>query len=130
MTGETDESKRVLIVDDQKLVRFVMRRALGKLSIPCELSDVDDGQAALDALEDEDFDLIITDLKMPEVGGVELTEQLRARRNDVVVVWMTGHGCQSLSEEAERLGVFRCLEKPLEIDVIRDVATQALQDSH
>ncbi|MBS3784204.1 MAG: response regulator, partial [Anaerolineae bacterium] len=61
----------------QELVRFVVKRALEKLGMSCELVTVDGGRAALDALEDDEFHLVVTDLKMPDVGGVELSEEIQ-----------------------------------------------------
>ena len=128
MTGDAAEMKRILIADDQELVRFVVKRALEKLGMFCELATVDGGRAALDALEDDEFHLVITDLKMPDVGGVELTEEIRARRYYAAVVWITACGCESLLDKADRLRVLQCLEKPFEASMIRDVARKALQD--
>ena len=124
MTGETE---RILIVDDRDLVLFVMERALEKLDLDCELVGVKSGREALEAIGREGFDLIITDLKMPDMDGVELTEQIRATERDAVVVWITAYGCERFRREAERLGVFRCVEKPLEVKLIRRMAREALE---
>lgn len=126
MDRSTDGIARILIVDDRELVLFVMERALEKLDRDCELVGVRSGQEALEAIEEQAFDLIITDLKMPDMDGVELTEQIRAKERDVVVVWITAYGCQGFAEEAERLDVFRCVEKPLEVKLIRRMAREAL----
>lgn len=123
----TGRVERILIVDDRALVLFVMERALEKLEIDCDLVGARSGQEALEALEAQGFDLIITDLKMPDMDGVELTEQIRARGSDAVVVWITAYGCHGLEKEAERLDVFRCVEKPLEVNLIRRMAREALQ---
>jgi len=126
MGRSADEGERILIVDDRDLVLFVMERALEKLDLDCELVGVKSGREALEALEDRAFDLIITDLKMPDMDGVELTEQIRAMGSDAVVVWITAYGCEGFWREAERLDVFRCVEKPLEVKLIRRMAREAL----
>ena len=123
---EPEETVRILIVDDQPLVRFVMERALEKLAFDCELLAVGDGREALEALNSQAFDLIITDLRMPDVDGVELTERARARGSAAAVVWITAYGCARYRTEAERLNVFRCVEKPLEVHLMRQVAREAL----
>lgn len=122
-------TERILIVDDRELVRFVMERALEKLGFECELFVARNGGEALETVEEKDFDLVITDLKMPGLDGVELTEEMRTRGVDAAVVWITAYGCGRFGAEAERLGVFRCLEKPLEVNMMRDVARQALNRS-
>lgn len=124
--GES-EARRILIVDDRELVRFVMERALEKLNVVCELCVASGGREALEAVEEGGFDLIITDLKMPDIDGVELTEGIRARGFDAAVVWITAYGCTRFDAEARRLGVFRCVEKPLEVKMMREVALEALE---
>ncbi len=127
MTPVADGRVRILIVDDQKLVRFVMERALEKLDVPCELVAVGDGREALAAVDSQAFDLIITDLRMADIGGVELTERLRAQGVDAAVVWITAYGCDGFRDDIERLDVFRCVEKPLEVRQIRQLASDALE---
>ena len=127
MIGELGEVERILIVDDRDLVLFVMERALEKLDLDCELVVVKSGQEALEAIQIQAFDLIITDLKMPDMDGVELTEEIRAAGNDAIVVWITAYGCEGFRREAERLNVFRCVEKPLEVKLIRRMAREALE---
>lgn len=129
MERVADEIARILIVDDRALVLFVMERALEKLDIDCKVLGVPSGRKALEALDARTFDLIITDLKMPDMDGVELTEQIRARGSDAVVVWITAYGCHGLAEEAKRLGVFRCVEKPLEVNMIRRMTLEALESA-
>jgi CheY-like chemotaxis protein len=127
MTPAADSTARILIVDDQKLVRFVMGRALEKLDVPSEVMTVGDGREALAAIDGEPFDLIITDLRMEDIGGVELTERLRGQGVDAAVVWITAYGCDGFQHDAERLDVFRCVEKPLEVRQIRQLASEALE---
>ena len=121
--------ERILIVDDQRLVLFVMERALEKLDFDCEVLGVGTGEQALKTVDDQAIDLVITDVKMPDMNGVELTERLRAHGCEAVIVWITAYGCQGLRAEAERLGVFRCVEKPLEVKLIRRLAREALQSA-
>jgi DNA-binding NtrC family response regulator len=72
------------------------------------------------------FDLVITDLNMPDLDGAELTEAIRQTSPDTAVVWITAYGCHSMSSEATRLGIHRCYDKPLEVDEILQVARDAL----
>jgi two-component system response regulator AtoC len=118
---------RILIVDDQELVRFVMERALEKLDASCDMVAASGAEEALEALTDQAFDLIMTDLRMPDMDGIELTERIRARGIEAAVVWITAYGCAKYSAEGERLGVHRCVEKPIEVGLIREVARDALE---
>jgi len=119
---------RILIVDDQELVRFVMERALDKLELNCCLESVSGGHEAFELIVEEPFDLVITDIRMPGGDGVELTERMRDRGLDTTVIWITAYGCGVYRDDIERLSVSRCVEKPLEVNLIREVVLRALRE--
>jgi CheY-like chemotaxis protein len=91
-----------------------------------EVVAVTEAVRALDEIEENPVDLVITDLFMGAMSGIELTKQLRAIMPDVPVIWITAHGCHRFKTDAEGLNVFRCLDKPLEISQIRQVAREAM----
>ena len=118
--------RMILIVDDEERIRFVLRNALSKMDDGFEVETAGTAEDALQKAEARSFDLIISDMIMPDMDGIELTEKLRDLANDTTVVWMTAYGCRSFEAEAERLDVFRCVEKPLEIHRFRELARQAM----
>jgi CheY-like chemotaxis protein len=118
--------KRILIVDDETGVLFVLRRALERLTPRCQVETYSRGLEALEMATRMHFDLVITDLKMPDMDGVALTEALSALRDAPAVIWMTAYGCRATAQEAARLGVHRCLDKPLEVADIRHVVSETL----
>jgi len=122
-----DAIKRILVVDDDEQVLFVFHDALIRLGSDYEIVTAGSAQAALEKVRESPFDLIITDLRMPDMDGVALTEALRAFNSGVSVIWMTAFGCHRLKAEAARLAVYRCLDKPLEIREIRKTAREALE---
>ena len=122
-------SKRILVVDDDERVRFVFQKALARLDSGYDVEIARNGREALEKAREAPFDLIMTDLRMPELGGVELTKAIRSLCPNTVVVWMTSYGCHSLAAEARLLAVYRCLEKPLEVGEIRQVAQEALKST-
>jgi DNA-binding NtrC family response regulator len=122
-----DTHKRILVVDDDERVLFVFHDTLVRLGAEYEIVTARSGRQALDKARELPFDLVITDLRMPDVGGVELTEAIRASNSTTVVIWMTAYGCHRFSTEAARLAVYRCLDKPLEVGEIRRIVWQALK---
>ena len=120
---------RILVVDDDERVLFVLRRTLLAFQNGYEIVTAQDGREALNKAKESPFDLLITDLKMPGVDGVTLTQAIRDLNSDTVVVWITAYGCTRVSDEATRLSVHECLEKPLRIDEIRRVVREALKNS-
>ena len=116
----------ILIVDDEERILFVLQNALKKLENGFEVLTAHTAPDALRKARDERCDIVITDLIMPDTDGIEFTEQIMEMEGAPIVVWMTAYGCQSFKAEAERLGVFRCIEKPIEIDQMRQLAREAL----
>lgn len=103
---------QVLVVDDEEGVREFLAEAL-------ELDDHDvsraeDGQAALDHLLGRSAQVVVTDLSMPRLDGMELVRRLRADHPETEVIVLTAHGTVDAAVEAMKLGVFDFLEKPLE----------------
>jgi len=123
---ETDACRRILVVDDNERVLFVLRHTLMGLDNRCEIVTARNGREALDEARATSFDLVITDLRMPGMDGVELTERIRALNSDTVVIWITAYGCHKVEAEAARLSVYECLEKPLKVIEIRQIAQEAL----
>jgi len=122
MTART----RILVVDDDPMVLFVFQDTLQKLGDQYEIVTTQSGRQALDEIRARPFALVITDLTMPDLGGVELSEAITQTRPDTVVVWITAYGCHSVFAEAARLGIYRCYDKPLEVDEILQIAREAL----
>jgi DNA-binding NtrC family response regulator len=118
--------KRILIVDDDPAVLFVFRDTLKQLGDAYEIVTTSSGHEALNRIKDKPCDLVITDLNMPHLNGVQLTEAIRQTSPDTAVVWITAYGCHSRVVDAERLGVYRCCDKPLEVEDILQVAREAL----
>jgi DNA-binding NtrC family response regulator len=118
--------RRILIVDDDESVRFVVRRTLMSLRGDFSIATAEGGREALDQLAENAFDLLITDIRMPGMDGVQLTESIRALDTELVVVWMTGCGWEDVRTAAARLGVGICLRKPLEIGELRASLLAAL----
>jgi CheY-like chemotaxis protein len=123
--------RRILLVDDEESVLFVLYNGLLRLDdgYDVEVDKAHDGPEALEKLRESRFDLMVTDLRLPGMDGVELTKAARELDSDIVVIWITAYDCQKARRDAERLEVYRCLDKPLEIDEIRSIVREALAAS-
>jgi two-component system response regulator PilR (NtrC family) len=124
-----DGTKRILVVDDEERVLFVWREALRELGSGYDVITASTSAEARERIREAPFSLIITDLKLPTESGVELTELVRVLDPEVPVVWMTAYGCYRVAEEARQLGVVRCLDKPVNLEQIRQVVRGALERS-
>ena len=118
--------KCILIVDDDQRVLFVLREALARLGEGYDIVTAEDGLLALDKVRHLSVDLIVTDLKLPGMDGIELTRAARDLDPDILIVWITAHGCYRVAEDAKQLAVRRCLDKPLEIGELRRIVKEVL----
>jgi DNA-binding NtrC family response regulator len=126
-TVEMGERKRILVVDDEARVLFVLRHTLARVIEQYEVETASSGREALQKIAEMDFDLVLTDLRMPDVDGIELSRQLRAHSPHTVIIWMTAFGSYGVAAVAEELGIDSCLDKPVKIDRIREAVRDALE---
>jgi DNA-binding NtrC family response regulator len=122
--------KRILVVDDDDRVRFILEGALQKLGDDYEIITAGNGREALDKASETHFHLLITDLRLPRSDGLALTSAFAKVSPDTKVVWITAYGCHRFADPAKRLAVQQCLDKPLEIQEIRQAALDALRNQH
>ncbi|MGD1992354.1 MAG: response regulator [Anaerolineae bacterium] len=120
--------KRVLIVDDDARVRYVLHRALLKLSSECKVATAHNGRDALELTKQDGFDLIIADTGLAGMSGLRFTQALKSLDSQTMVIWITVDDCSDLRAAARRLAVHRCLEKPLEISDFRQAVREALKE--
>ena len=106
---KNNESKKILIVDDESEMRVALETTLKREKF--QLICAQDGKQALDKMEDDDFDLILTDVRMPKVNGLELLRAVKERSPKTQVVMMTAYGTIDNAVEAMKEGAFDYLIK-------------------
>jgi len=119
-----DRLHRILIVDDEPNVRLVFRTALE--SVGYAVAEVEDGASALEWLAGSAADVVLLDLQMPRVGGMEVLRRLRELGNDVPVVIITAHGSIPDAVQAMKLGAIDFLTKPLNPEPLRQVVAAVI----
>ncbi len=110
----------VLIVEDRGSLRRLMRHALEQAGYAVTVAE--DGTAGIRRLEQESFDLVLTDMKLPGASGLEVVEASRRLQPAVPVVVLTAYGTVATAVEAMKLGAVDFLEKPVEIDELTALA--------
>ena len=119
--------KRILIVDDEEPVLFVLKNSLVKHRKDYEVVTVSNGQLALEHIQLRPFDLIITDYRMPDMNGLEFMQAVKGTHPDARIILMTAYGTEALEREVNKLDAFRYLTKPLDINMFRQIVADALQ---
>ncbi len=111
--AQSEVKTRVLVVDDEESVRFFILKGLKKEGYEAEA--VASGRAAVDRLARAPFDIVLTDIVMPDVTGLDVLKAVHEMDKDAVVILMTAHGSVENAIDALRLGAFDYLTKPFEL---------------
>jgi len=119
-----NEMAKVLIVDDEEVVRLSHLRSLQ--SANCNAKVAEDGLKAIQQMEEQAFDVILLDIRMPNLDGMEVLRTIKQRWPDSEVIVITGYPSIETAKEAVRLGAFNYLTKPLGPDEVIKAANDAV----
>ena len=122
--GERQEI-RVLVVDDERPTRLLMEKELPRAG--CAVTSAESGEKALEHLEGREFDVVLLDLKMPGMGGMEALRRIRESGAAAEVVVLTGHPDVATAIEAMKLGAYDYLTKPFKLAEVEEVLRRAAE---
>jgi CheY-like chemotaxis protein/predicted regulator of Ras-like GTPase activity (Roadblock/LC7/MglB family) len=123
-----DEIRRVLVVDDEDDLTWSISKHLAKDKGKYELICVNSGKKALEVLSQLPVKLVISDIRMPEISGLELLSRIRESYPTTKVIIMTAYGSSEVHEEANARGCFKYIEKPFEITDLRQLILEAIEE--
>jgi two-component system response regulator PilR (NtrC family) len=123
--GDVRPRPRILVVDDEASMRDMLRIVLGRDGY--EVRVAPDGRAALDILKREPFDLLLSDIRMPDLSGVEVLRAAKDLNRDIVAFMMTAYASTTTAVEAMRLGAVDYFTKPFNMDELRLKVRQHLE---
>jgi two-component system nitrogen regulation response regulator GlnG len=118
----------VWVVDDDSSIRWVMEKTLSSANIKCETFS--DAESVLMALERETPDVLVSDIRMPGIDGIELLRQVHERSPDLPVIIMTAHSDLDAAVNAYQKGAFEYLPKPFDVDETLTLVERAITHSH
>jgi len=116
---------RALVVDDDDGVRYTITSVLEESEL--EVDDASSGEAALEKLASASYHLVITDLRMPGIDGLELLRRIQASPGAPRVIMITAHGSERAAVEAMKLGAYDYFRKPFEVDELVAVVQRAVE---
>ena len=122
------EAIRVLAVDDERPTRLLMERELPRAGFQVEIAE--SGEEALATIRAQDFDVILLDLRMPGIGGMEALRRIRESEADAEVVILTGHPDVDTAIAAMKLGAYDYLTKPFKLAELEQVIRRAAERKH
>ncbi|PJB12372.1 MAG: response regulator [Flavobacteriales bacterium CG_4_9_14_3_um_filter_40_17] len=117
---------KILIIEDEASIRRVLSKILKEENPNYETTEAEDGKQGLELFSNEDFDLVICDIKMPKMDGVELLESAKKIKPEVPFLMISGHGDIKTAVQTMRMGAFDYISKPPDLNRLLHVVRNAL----
>lgn len=125
MQGDEGMKERILIVDDQLGIRLLLKEILQKEGY--STFQAANGYQAIEITKKENPDLVLLDMRLPEMNGIEILQELKKISPDIRVIIMTAYGEQELIDTAKNIGILDYITKPFEIEEIRRIVKEKIK---
>ena len=118
---------KILIIEDEEPIRRVLVRILSDEDSSFEIQEASDGKKGIDLIKKESFDLVLCDIKMPKVDGIELLQRTRKTNTSLPFIMLTGHGNIETAVESMKLGAYDFISKPPDLNRLINSVRNALE---
>ena len=118
---------KILIIEDEEPIRRVLVRVLTEEDSSFDVHEAIDGKDGLKKLDNNDFDLVLCDIKMPKYDGIEVLEKAKVSKKTLPFIMLTGHGNVSTAVEAMKLGAYDFISKPPDLNRLLNSVRHALE---
>ena len=117
---------KILIIEDEAAIRRVLGKILSEENDAYKVEEAEDGQAGLEKIKNDDYDLVLCDIKMPKMDGVEVLEAVKKIKPEIPFVMISGHGDLETAINTMRLGAFDYISKPPDLNRLLNTVRNAL----
>lgn len=117
---------KILVIEDEAAIRRVLMKILSEENDTYEVDEAEDGLVGLEKIKNEDFDLVLCDIKMPKMDGVEVLEAIKKIKPETPIVMISGHGDLDTAVNTMRLGAFDYISKPPDLNRLLNTVRIAL----
>ncbi len=117
---------KILVIEDEAAIRRVLVKILSEESDKYEVSEAEDGLSGIEKIKADDYDLILCDIKMPKMDGVEVLEAVKKIKPEIPIVMISGHGDLDTAVNTMRLGAFDYISKPPDLNRLLNTVRNAL----
>ncbi|HEX8562989.1 MAG TPA: sigma-54 dependent transcriptional regulator [Flavobacterium sp.] len=117
---------KILIIEDEASIRRVLGKILIEESDTYQVEEAEDGVAGLDKIKNNDYDLVLCDIKMPKMDGVDVLEAVKKIKPEIPMVMISGHGDMETAINTMRLGAFDYISKPPDLNRLLNTVRNAL----
>ncbi|MGB0777298.1 MAG: sigma-54-dependent transcriptional regulator [Flavobacteriaceae bacterium] len=117
---------KILIIEDEAAIRRVLKKIISEENKDYHVDEAADGLIGIGMVEKEDYDLVMSDIKMPKMDGVEVLQKIKAIKPEVPVVMISGHGDLDTAVNTMRMGAFDYISKPPDLNRLLNTVRNAL----
>ncbi|RKF02929.1 DNA-binding NtrC family response regulator [Tenacibaculum lutimaris] len=117
---------KILIIEDEAAIRRVLKKIISEENDSYEVEEAEDGLAGIEMIKNTDYDLVLCDIKMPKMDGVEVLEKARKIKPETPMVMISGHGDLDTAVNTMRLGAFDYISKPPDLNRLLNTVRNAL----
>jgi two-component system nitrogen regulation response regulator NtrX len=117
---------RILIIEDEASIRRVLTKILSEENDAYQVEDAEDGLIGFEKIKNNDYDLVLCDIKMPKMDGVEVLQAVKKIKPEIPIVMISGHGDMETAIQTMRLGAFDYISKPPDLNRLLNTVRNAL----
>jgi len=117
---------KILIIEDEAAIRRVLTKILSEENDTYQVEEAEDGLSGVEKIKNEDYDLVLCDIKMPKMDGVEVLEAVKKIKPEIPMVMISGHGDLETAVNTMRLGAFDYISKPPDLNRLLNTVRNAL----
>ena len=117
---------KILIIEDEAAIRRVLKKIISEENKSYEVDEAEDGLEGIEKIGKTDYDLVLCDIKMPRMDGLEVLEKLKSLKPETPIVMISGHGDLDTAVETMRLGAFDYISKPPDLNRLLNTVRNAL----
>ncbi|PHQ56849.1 MAG: response regulator [Lutibacter sp.] len=117
---------KILIIEDEAAIRRVLKKIISEENDTYQVEEAEDGLVGIDMISKLDFDLVLCDIKMPKMDGVEVLEKIKKLKPEIPIVMISGHGDLDTAVNTMRLGAFDYISKPPDLNRLLNTVRNAL----
>lgn len=121
---------RILLIEDEEPIRRVLVRILSEEDAQYKITEAVDGKKGFDLLKKESFDLVLCDIKMPKMDGIEVLQKAKNSKINTPFIMLTGHGNVETAVEAMKLGAYDFISKPPDLNRLLTSVRHALENKY
>ena len=117
---------KILIIEDEAAIRRVLKKIISEENEKYQVEEAEDGLVGIEMISKSDFDLVLCDIKMPKMDGVEVLEKIKKLKPEIPIVMISGHGDLDTAVNTMRLGAFDYISKPPDLNRLLNTVRNAL----